>query len=168
MLVKGATDVQLFSVSYTRSHIRDHFRWKCIWYWLQNLFEYYIFQVIFQGTNLQLERLCSMDTPPPPPPPPKSWLPIRLSHIGSQVKKRQSQSYKFKEFAKISNSCILEQTLPTTHLLKLLDKMCKYEIDLASIVEDTEGTQFYPQTDRRTDGQGQTSIPLFNFVEAGV
>ena len=37
-----------------------------------------------------------------------------------------------------------------THLLKLLDKMCKYEMDLTSIVEDTERTQFCAQTDRRT------------------
>ena len=28
-----------------------------------------------------------------------------------------------------------------THLLKLLDKMCKYEMDPASIVEDTGRTQ---------------------------
>ena len=37
----------------------------------------------------QLERLRSEDTPA------ASWLPIPLSHIGSQVKRRQSQSYKF-------------------------------------------------------------------------
>ena len=43
----------------------------------------------------QLERLRSEDTPA------ASWLPIPLSHIGSQVKGRQSQSYKFKKFAKI-------------------------------------------------------------------
>ena len=42
----------------------------------------------------QLERLGSQDTPA------ASWLPILLSHIGSQVKRRQSQSYKIKEFAK--------------------------------------------------------------------
>ena len=36
-------------------------------------------------------------------------------------------------------------------LLKLLDKMCKYEMDPMSIVEDTERTRFCPQTDRRTD-----------------
>ena len=29
-----------------------------------------------------------------------------------------------------------------THLLKLVDKICKYEIDLASIVEDTDQTWF--------------------------
>ena len=46
-------------------------------------------------------------------------------------------SYKFTEFAKISNFEILKQTL---HLLKLLDKMCKYEMDPTSIVEDTERT----------------------------
>ena len=43
-------------------------------------------------------------------PPAASWLPILLKHIGSQVKTRQSQSYKFKEFAKISNFWILKQT----------------------------------------------------------
>ena len=41
----------------------------------------------------QLECLHSED-------PPLSWLPLLLSHIGSQVKRRQSQSYRFKEFAK--------------------------------------------------------------------
>ena len=52
-----------------------------------------------------------------------------------------------------------------THLLKLLHKMCKYEMDPANIVEDTVRAQFCPQTDRRTDGrtigQGETSIPPF-------
>ena len=49
---------------------------------------------MFSKTNLkqeQLECLCSEDTPT------ASWLPILLSHIGSRVKRRQSQSYKFKE-----------------------------------------------------------------------
>ena len=39
-----------------------------------------------------------------------------------------------------------------------------------SIVEDTERTQFCPQTDRRTDGQTDKVIPVYlpiNFVEAG-
>ena len=43
--------------------------------------------------------------------------------------------------------------------MKLVDKMCKYEMDLASIMEDTERTPFCPQTDRQTDGQT-------DFVEA--
>ena len=80
-------------------------------------------------------------------------IPIPLSHIRSQVKIRQSQSYKFKEFAKIANFWIFKQTLHATHILKLLDKMCKYEMDPMSIVENTERTRFCPQTDRRTDTQ---------------
>ena len=32
-----------------------------------------------------------------------------------------------------------------THILKLVDNMCKYQMDLASIVEDTEQTYFCPQ-----------------------
>ena len=57
-----------------------------------------------------------------------------------------------------------------THLLKLLDNMCKYEMDPMSIVEDTERTLFCPQTDRRmdgqmdrqTDGQGETSMQSYH------
>ena len=45
---------------------------------------------------------------------------------------------------------ILKQTLHGTHLLKLLDKMCKYEMDPTNIVEDIELTGFCPQTDRWT------------------
>ena len=52
---------------------------------------------------------------------------------------------------------ILTQTLHVTHLMKLLDKICKYEMDPTSIVEDTEWTRFCPQTDwqmgGRTDGR---------------
>ena len=55
-------------------------------------------------------------------------------------------------------------TFTDKHLLKLLDKMWKYDIDRASIVEDTEWTWFCPRTDRRTWNQ----YTPFNFVEAGV
>ena len=54
------------------------------------------------------------------------------------------------------------------HPLKLLDKICKYEMDLVSIVEDTEQEWFCPQMDTRTDEQDETSIPPFNFVEWGL
>ena len=57
--------------------------------------------------------------------------------------------------------------LQATHLLKLPDKMCKYEMDLKSIVEDTERTRFCPQTDRRTN-KVKPVYPPFNLVEAGV
>ena len=61
----------------------------------------------------QLECLHFEDTPTIP------WLPILLTYIRSQVTTRQSHSYKFKEFTKISNFWILKKSLP--HLLKLLD-----------------------------------------------
>ena len=35
----------------------------------------------------------------------------------------------------------------------LFDKMCKYEMDPANIMEDTEQTRFCPQTDEQTDGR---------------
>ena len=83
-----------------------------------------------------------------------------------QVKRRQSQSYKFKKFAKISNLWILKRALHATHILKLLDKMCKYEMDPMSIVEDTERTRFCPQTDRRTRWYQYT--PLSTSLKRGV
>ena len=46
-----------------------------------------------------------------------------------------------------------EKNLHMIHLLKSPDKVCKYEMDPASIVEDREQTQFCLQTDRRTDGE---------------
>ena len=60
-------------------------------------------------TQLQLGCLSSEDTPCCP------WLPILLIHIWSQVKTKQSQSYKFKEFAKSSifslkNKCYMRHT----------------------------------------------------------
>ena len=112
----------------------------------------------FRRTNQakleQLERLRSEDTPA------ASWLPMPLSHIGSKVKGRQSQSYKFKKIAKISNFWILKRALHATHLLKLLDKMCEYEMDPMSILEDTEWTRFCPQTDRRTRWYQYTPFQL--------
>ena len=52
--------------------------------------------------------------------------------------------------------------------------MCKYEMDLTSIVEDTEQTRFCPQMDGQTDrpmdrrtDDVKPVYPPFNFVEAG-
>ena len=56
--------------------------------------------------------------------------------------------------------------------MKLVDKMCKYEMDSASIVEDTERTRFCPQTDGQTDRRDRWTddmkpvYPPFNFAEA--
>ena len=66
---------------------------------------------------------------------------------------------------------ILKPVVHAIHFLKLLDKMDNYAMDPASIVEATEWTQFCPQTDRRihrrTDGQGETSIPPFQLRWSG-
>ena len=51
------------------------------------------------------------------------WLPILLIRMRSQVKTRQSQSYNFKKIGKKINFYILQLTLHTTHLLKLLIKI---------------------------------------------
>ena len=65
-----------------------------------------------------------------------------------------------KEIAKISNSKFFYKPHHMTHLLKLVDKMCEYEMDPAgsSTVEDTERTR--PQTDRQTDGQMDKVKPV--------
>ena len=52
-----------------------------------------------------------------------------------------------KKIAKNSTLEILQKTLHAPHLLKLLDKIYKYEMDPTSIVEVTEQTQFHPQMD---------------------
>ena len=44
--------------------------------------------------------------------------------------------------------------------------MCKYEMDQMSIVDDTEQTQFCPQTDRRTRWNQYT--PLSTSLKRGV
>ena len=49
----------------------------------------------------------------------------------------------------------------------MVDKMCKIEIDPASILEDTEQTWFHPQTDRPTD-KVKPVYPIFNFVEGDI
>ena len=72
---------------------------------------------------------------------------------------RQSERWNFKEIVKNSNFRICHKTQHATHILKLVDKICKYEMDAASIVDDTQRARFCPQTDRWTDGQGETSIP---------
>ena len=74
----------------------------------------------------------------------------------------------FKEIAKNSSFRICHKTQHATHLLKLVDKICKYEMDAANIVDDTQRTRFCPQTDIWTDGQGEASAPPFNFVGGGV
>ena len=96
----------------------------------------------------QLERLRSEITHTHPPP----WLPILGIHIRSQVETRQSQSYKFLKIAKNSN---FEINFTHANLLKLLDKMYKYEMDPTRTVGATERTRDAWPTDRWRE----TNIP---------
>ena len=48
---------------------------------------------------------------------------------------------------------MLQGTLHTTHLLKLLDKMYEYEMDPTRNVGVTEWTRDKKQMDRRTNGR---------------
>ena len=101
--------------------------------------------------------------PPPPHDYPFHWVILDPKSKEDKVKVTNLKN-------KISNILILKQALHATHLHKLLDKMCKYEMDPMSIVEDTERTRFCPQMDRWTNGQTDKVIPVyppFNFVEAG-
>ena len=74
--------------------------------------------------------------------------------------------------AKNSNFEILQETLHATHLLKLLDKIHKYEMDPTRTVGTTERTQDAGrtdgQTDRQTDGLSETNIPPQQLRCAGV
>ena len=64
------------------------------------------------------------------------WLPILVIHIRSQVKNQNFE--------------ILQETLHATHLLKLLYKMSKYEMDPTRTVGSTERTRNAGRTDGRT------------------
>ena len=96
------------------------------------------------------------------------WLPILVIHIRSQVTRRQSQSYKSKKIAKISNLEFFQETLHVTHLLKLLDGMYEYEMDQTRTVGATERTQDAGRADGQMDGWSETNIPPNNFVVCGV
>ena len=70
-----------------------------------------------------------------------------------QIPSQNKTKSKFKNLPKLKNVWILKTTLHAIHLLELLDKMCKYEMDPTNIVEDAERAHFCPQTDRCMDGQ---------------
>ena len=87
--------------------------------------------------------------PPPPHDYPYYW--VILDPMSNEGKVKLTNLKNLPKF----------QLFHATHLLKLLDKICKYKMDPMSIVEDTERTRFCPQTDGRTDRQGETSIAPF-------
>ena len=83
-------------------------------------------------------------------PPPPHGYPYYWVILDPKSKEDKVKVTNLKNLPKFQN-WILKQTLHATHLLKLLDKMCKYEMDPTSIVEVTERTRFCPQTDGKTD-----------------
>ena len=97
-----------------------------------------------QDEREHLERLRSDNTPAAP------WLPTLLIHIGSQVETRRCESYNWKNCQKFKFWNFAQIFICDTRL-RSLDKMYTYEMDPASVVEDTERTRFHPQTDGRTD-----------------
>ena len=101
----------------------------------------------YYTTLQQLEQLERLHSEMPAAAP---WLPIPVIHVRSQVKTRPSQSYKFQK--KLPKVQILQETLHVTHLLKLLDKMHKYEMDPTKTVGATEQTWDARRTERQTDG----------------
>ena len=90
---------------------------------------------------MKLEQLEHLHSEIPPAAP---WLPILVIHIRSQVKRRQSQSYKLKKIAKNSNVEILQEIIHVTHLL---DKMYNSEMDPSRTVGATERTRDAGGTD---------------------
>ena len=109
----------------------------------------------------QLECLHSKDTPVLPYDYPFYWF-----NIGSQVKTRQSQSYKFKEFAKTSNFLNFEQNYT---LLTFWSCLIRY-VNMKRIQEELLKMQsghdcVHRWTDGQTDKVKQV-YPTFNFVEA--
>ena len=96
--------------------------------------------------------------PPPPNDYPYHWVILDP--------KSKEDKVKVTNFKNSPNFWILKRALHATHLLKLLDKMCKYEMDPMSIVEDTERTRFCPQTDGRTRWYQYT--PLSTSLKRGV
>ena len=65
-----------------------------------------------------------------------------------------------KNFPKLYFFFTLKKVVHATQLLKLLDKVCKYEMNPVSIVENTERPPFCPQTDRWTRWNQYTPLQL--------
>ena len=99
--------------------------------------------------------------PTPPHNYPYYWIILDPKSREDKVKVKN-----LKNLPKFHIFLILTQTLHATHLLRLLDKMRKYEMDLTSIVEDTVQTRFCPQTDRRARWNQHT--PLSTSLKPGV
>ena len=118
-----------------------------------------------------LQNTCTRKKTRTPKPPAFWWYPLQphdyqyFQVILDPKSKKDSQSYKFKVFAKISILSILKQKIIYMwHTYWSCLVRCVNEMDPTNIVEDTEPTRFSPQTDRWTDRRmdgwmdGQTDV----------
>ena len=90
----------------------------------------------------------------------RSEIPPAVSdsnQIPSQNKTKSN--YKLKKIAKIKIMKLCQKTLHATHLLKLLDKMYKYEMDPTRTVGATEQTRDVGWMDWQKDIRSETNIP---------
>ena len=152
---------------------RDIRYWKKKWevknhrvnYLSKQKSEFISFLFSLQNISITLVSTRTIRTPAFPEYPP---LPHDYSYYGFI-----SDPHSKQDKVKVTNSIILpkfkilefgKKALHTTHILNLLDRMCKCEMDPASIMEVTEWTLhvFCPQTDGQTTWN---QYPPFNFVE---
>ena len=125
--------------------------WGCVWdlrlghLWLSSSLQ-------FSDSTRTTRTPAFWDTPTAP------WLPILVVHIRS--KQDKVKVTKFKKIAKNSNFEILQETLNAAHLLKLLDKMYKYEMDPTRTAGTTERTRDVGRTDGRTEWNQYTPQQL--------
>ena len=90
---------------------------------------------------------------------------ITHTNDSHQIPSQNNTKSKLQIFKKLPKLQILHET----HLLKLLDKIYKYEMDPTRTVEATERTRDAGRTqdgrtDGQTDGRSETNIPHNNFV----
>ena len=78
-----------------------------------------------------------------------------------QIPSQTSQITNFKN-AKLSNCEILQNTLSATHLLKLLDKMRRYE-GIRRLLLKIQRRHDRPKTDGRTNGRTGKLKPVYPF-----
>ena len=106
------------------------------------------------------------------PTPAALWLHKLLIHIGSKQDKVKATG--LKNLPKVQIFEFRKKTLQATHLLQLVDKMCRYKMDIRRVLLKIQSR--HSSIDRRTDGQvdrwtdcrqGETSITPINFVEVG-
>ena len=121
------------------------------------------FVEFISNVEYQLEQLEHLHSEIPPAAP---WLITHTSdshHIPSQNKTKSKLH--IKKIGKNRNLVILQETLHTTHLLKLLGKMYKYEMDPTRTVGATEQICDVGRMDGRTEWNQYTPN---NFVVRGV